>query len=360
MSLGCGIIGLPFSGKTVIFNAVTSAGVSSYDGSEMNRAVVYMPDSRLDRLAEMYHPQKIVPATLEVVDIPGIKPDSQRSDRSSRLLGYIKDVDALLHVVRCFDDPEIPFEYDTIDPSRDVETVDLELMVADSKTLENKITRLEKRVKAGDKDAVRETTDCKKVLEAIQEGIPARKQNLTESERQSVWECNLVSLKPVLFIANIKSVEDAENEYVKTLENLAAEESAEIITICGRDEAEISQLDPEDRQEFLLELGIRESSLERLLNAAFKMLGLINFFTVGPDEVRAWTCRKNDKAPVAAGKIHTDMEKGFIRMEVFRYEDIIELGSESAIAKAGRQRLEGREYEVKDGDIVTVRFNAVK
>lgn len=360
MSLGCGIIGLPFSGKTVIFNAITAAGVSSFDGSEMNRAVVHMPDSRLDRLAEMYHPQKVVPATLDVVDIPGIKPNPQVSDRSSRLLGHIKDVDALLHVVRCFEDPDVPFEYDTIDPMRDAETVDLELMVADAATLEKKIIRLEKRVRAGDKDAVRETADCVKVRDAIQEGIPARKQGLTEKEIESVFECNLVSLKPVLYIANIKSVGETENSFVKALQKLALEEGAEVITVCGKDEADISQLEPEDRQEFLRELGLNESSLERLLNAAFRMLGLINFFTVGEDEVRAWTCNKDDKAPVAAGKIHTDMEKGFIRMEVFTYEDLMEFGSEAAIAKAGRQRLEGKEYTVKDGDIVMVRFNTGK
>ncbi|NLE07975.1 MAG: redox-regulated ATPase YchF [Dehalococcoidales bacterium] len=357
MSLGCGLIGLPYSGKTTIFNAITAAGVSSFDGSEMNRAVVSMPDRRIERLVEMYHPRKTIPATLEVVDIPGIK---QKSDRSSRLLGHIKDVDALLHVVRCFDDPSVLFEYDTIDPARDVETVDIELMVADSTTLENKIVRLEKKVRAGDKDAIREAADCEKVRNAIQEGIPARKQGLTEKEIASIWECNLVSMKPVLYIANIKSVEEADNQYVKTLQTIAAEEGAEVVTVCGKDEADISQLDQSDREEFLKELGLKESSLERLLGAAFKRLGLINFFTVGEDEVRAWTCKKDDKAPVAAGKIHTDMEKGFIRMEVFTYDDLMEFGSEAAIAKAGRQRLEGREYTVQDGDIVMVRFNASK
>ncbi len=357
MSLGCGLIGLPYSGKTTIFNAITAAGVSSFDGSEMNRAVVSMPDRRIERLVEMYHPRKTIPATLEVVDIPGIK---QKSDRSSRLLGHIKDVDALLHVVRCFDDPSVLFEYDTIDPARDVETVDIELMVADSTTLENKIVRLEKKVRAGDKDAIREAADCEKVRNAIQEGIPARKQGLTEKEIASIWECNLVSIKPILYIANIKSVEEADNQYVKTLQTIAAEEGAEVVTVCGKDEADISQLDQSDREEFLKELGLKESSLERLLGAAFKRLGLINFFTVGEDEVRAWTCKKDDKAPVAAGKIHTDMEKGFIRMEVFTYDDLMEFGSEAAIAKAGRQRLEGREYTVQDGDIVMVRFNASK
>ena len=357
MGLSCGLVGLPSSGKTVIFNAITAAGVSSYNGSEMNQAIVYVPDQRLNRLADIYRPQKVTPATLEVVDIPGVKVGPQRNEHSFRLLGYIKDVEALLHVVRCFEDGSIPFDYETIDPVRDIETVDLELMVADSNTLENKIRRLAKRVRAEDKDAIRDTANCEKVYTSIQQGTPARKQNLSVQELASIRECNLASLKPVLYIANIKSVEDAENRHVKALERIARDEGTEVIIICGKDEADISQLGLNERQEYLQEIGLTESSMERLLSAAYKMLGLINFFTTGEDEVRAWTCRKEDKAPVAAGKIHTDMEKGFIRMEVIRYEDLMELGSEAAISKAGRQHLEGRDYEVQDGDIVAVRFN---
>jgi len=357
VGLNCGLVGLPSSGKTVIFNAITAAGVSSYNGSEMNRAVVYVPDQRLNRLAEMYRPQKVVPATLEVVDIPGLRAGPQGDGHGLRLLGHIKDAEALLHVVRCFEDDGIPFEHKTIDPVRDIETVDLELMVADSNTLENKIKHLAKKVRAGDKEAVRDSANCEKVYAAIQQGTPARRQKLSVQEIASIRECNLASLKPVLYIANIKSMEDADNRHVKALQRMADDEGTEAIVVCGKDEADISQLGPDERQEFLRELGLKESSMERLLSAAYKMLGLINFFTTGEDEVRAWTCRKEDKAPVAAGKIHTDMEKGFIRMEVIRYEDLMELGSEAAIAKAGRQRLEGRDYEVQDGDIVAVRFS---
>lgn len=357
MGLSCGLVGLPSSGKTVIFNAITAAGVSSYNGSEMNQAVVYVPDQRLNRLAEMYRPQKVVPSTLEVVDIPGLKVGPKRDGHGSRLLGYIKDAEALLHVVRCFEDGGIPFGHETIDPVRDIETVDLELMVADSNTLENKIKHLAKRVRSGDKDAIRDTANCEKVHTAIQQGTPARRQNLSVQELASIRECNLASLKPVLYIANIKSIEDADNRHVKALERIAGDEGAEVIVVCGKDEADISQLSLDERQEFLRELGLKESSMERLLGAAYRMLGLINFFTTGEDEVRAWTCRKEDKAPVAAGKIHTDMENGFIRMEVIRYEDLVELGSEAAVSRAGRQRLEGRDYEVQDGDIVAVRFS---
>lgn len=357
MGLSCGLVGLPSCGKTVIFNAITAAGASSFNGSEMNRAVVNVPDRRIDKLVDMYHPRKVVSVTVEVVDIPGLKANSKENGRGSRLLGYIKDVEALLHVVRCFEDVGVPFEYETIDPLRDIETVDIELMVADAATLENKVARLAKRVRAGDKDAVRETADCEKVHAAIQQGIPVRKQNLCARELASIRECNLVSQKPVLYIGNIKSVEDSANGYVTALKQIAQGEGTELITVCGKDEADISQLAPGERPEFLRELGLEESSMERLLHAAYRKLGLINFFTTGEDEVRAWTCLKGDKAPVAAGKIHTDMEHGFIRMEVTRYEDLIELGSETAVSKAGRQRIEGREYGVQDGDIVTVLFN---
>ncbi len=322
-----------------------------YNGSEVNRVVVSVPDERMQRLVELYRPRKVVPAALEVVDIPGIKAGD--NGRGSRLLGNIKDVEALLHVVRCFDYEE----QSTIDPVRDIETVDLELVAADSVTLENKLNRLAKKVRSGDKDAIRDSACCEKVLAAIQQGVPARKQGLTAQEISSIRECNLVSLKPVLYIANIKTMADAGNKHVRALRQLTADEGTEMLIVCGKDEADISELEPDERGVFLKELGMEESSMERLLHAAYRKLGLLNFFTTGEDEVRAWTCRQGDKAPVAAGKIHTDMEKGFIRMEVTRYAVLIELGSEAAVAKAGKQRIEGREYEVQDGDVVSVLFN---
>ena len=355
MGLSCGLVGLPSCGKTTIFNALTAAGASGY-GTEMNRAVVNVPDQRIKKLVEMYHPRKTVPSTLDVVDIPGLQ-TTQGDGRGSKLLGHIKDVEALLHVVRCFEDGSIPFTFETIDPIRDVETIDLELMAADSTTLQNKLVRLEKKVHANDKDAIRENEHCQKIYAAIQQGIPARKQKLTPQEMASVFECNLVSLKPVLYIANIKTMADAANKHVAALKQIADAEIAQLITVCGKDEADISQLAPEEQKEFLKDLGLTESSMERLMHAAYQILGLINFFTVGEDEVRAWTCKKNDKAPVAAGKIHKDMEKGFIRLEVIKYEDLMESGSEAAVAKAGKKHIEGREYEVQDGDIVMVLFN---
>jgi GTP-binding protein YchF len=360
MALTCGLIGVPSCGKTTIFNALTAAGASGYSGAEMNRAVVNIPDGRIDQLARIYNPQKVVYATLEVLDIPGLNKSAQGDGRGSRLLAHIKDVDALLHVVRCFEDGNIPFAYASIDAARDVEIIDLEMMLADSVTLENKITRLAKKARAGDKDALRESGHCQKILDSLQQGVAVRRQTLEPGELASISECNLVSQKPVLYIANIKTVAQVQNAFVRGLSDIATAENAEFIAICGRDEADISQLEASEREFFLKELGLGESSMERLLIAANRLLGLVNFFTVGEDEVRAWTCHRGDKAPVAAGKIHTDMESGFIRMEVMSYADLVELGSEAAVVKAGRQRVESREYEVQDGDIVSVLFNRGK
>ncbi len=352
MSLSCGLVGLAGSGKTTIYNAVTAAGAAYFDGAEMHSATVDVPDVRLEDLAEIYHPQKIIPATLNIVDIPGLAAgDAAQAGRGNRLLAHVKDVDLLLHVVRCFDPAR-----GKIDPVADVETLDLELMVADSRTLRNKIERLVKRVRAGDAEGVRQTADCEKVFAALEEGVPARRQALNPRELESVEECNLVSLKPVLYVANIGDMADAGNAPVQALAALAAAEGTEAITVCGRDEDDISRLDPAEREEFLRDLGIVESSMIRLRGAAYRHLGLVNFFTVGPDEVRAWTCRQGDKAPVAAGKIHSDMERGFIRMEVMPCAGLLELGSEAAMVKAGKQRLEGKTYLVQEGDVVVVRF----
>jgi len=323
----------------------------------MNRAAVGIPDQRIEALASIYNPPKLTPATLEVVDIPGLTSGSTAGEgRGAKLLAHLKDVDALLHVVRCFEDEGVPFAYSTIDPARDVETIDLEMMVADGQTLDNKINRLAKKART-DADVARQVANCQKVKAALDQGIPARRQNLTPEELDNIRECNLVSLKPILYVANIKSMDDISNRYVKALQGVADAEGAEMVVVCGRDEADISRLDPAERPEFLAALGLKESSMERLLRAANRMLGLVNFFTAGEKEVHVWTCHRGDKAPVAAGKIHTDMEEGFIRMEVIRCEDLIELGSEAAVAKAGKQRIEGRAYEVQDGDIVVVLFN---
>jgi len=353
MGCQCGLVGLPGCGKTTIFNAMTAAGASGYGAQEANRAVLTVPDERIPPLVAMYEPKKISPATVEVVDIPGLAPGSTGGEgRGGRLLGHIKDVDALLHVVRCF-----PAGDERFAPVADVETIDLELIAADAQTLANKIERLGKRARAGDAEAKRLVADCERIHAALNEGIPARRQGLAEHERASVLDCHLVSLKPVLYVANLRAPEDAASEPVKALLALAEGEGTASITVCGRDEAEIAELSPEEQQEFLQGLGLEASSMERLIRAVYKTLRLVDFFTVGPKEVHVWTCAAGTRAPQAAGKIHTDMEKGFIRLEVMRYEDLVGLGSEEAVKKAGKLRIEGKEYVVQDGDVCLVRFN---
>lgn len=352
MSIQAGLIGLPQCGKTTIFNAITGANAAGFGAAEMTRSVINVPDSRIEPLVSLYKPGKTVYATLEIVDIPGL-PAGSTSDggRGNRLLSHIKDVNALLHVVRCFESGG------PVDPVADVEIIDLEMITADIQTIQNKIFRLEKKSRTGDKEIIRELESCRKVQAALETGIPARKQDISEAELKAISECHLTSIKPVLYIANLESMEDINTTYLHALKNLADQESSGLITVAGRDEADLIALDDDDRRLFMAELGITESSMTRLIRSAFHILGLITFFTAGPTEVHAWTCRKGDKAPVAAGKIHSDMQNGFIRMEVIKHSDLIELGSEEAVARAGKMRLEGKDYQVQDGDIVVVRFS---
>ncbi len=352
MALRCGLVGRPSCGKTTVFNAVTAAGAPSFDAAELHRATVEVPDPRVEQLVRLYAPRKIVRASVEIADIPGLDSgDAAGGGRSSRLLTHIKEADVLIHVVRCF-----PSAEGAPNPIHDVELVDLELMAADSATLERKRDRIVKRARTGDKETALELADCERVVERLHEGVPARRQGLTEKERASVFECNLLSLKPVLYVANVETAADLAGPAVDLVRSRATDEGAETVAICGRDEADLSELSVEERGPFLEELGLRELSIERVIHAAYRELGLVDFFTAGEKEVHVWTCRRGDKAPAAAGKIHTEMERGFVRMEVIPYADLVALGSEDAAAKAGRRRLEGRDYEVADGDIVIIRF----
>jgi GTP-binding protein YchF len=353
MTLRCGLVGLPGSGKTTLYNAITCAGASSFDAAEAHRATVAVPDPRVAALVRLYSPAKISPAVVDVVDIPGLSEGSTaEGGRGSRLLTHIKEADALIHVVRCF-----RTDRGATTPLHDVEIVDLELMVADAQTVQRKIDRIAKRARSGDKDALRETGDCQRVLNALHEGIPARRLALSEQELASLQECNLLSLKPVLYVANVERPSELEGPDVEALRTVASAEQSEVVAVCGREEAEISELEPEDRGPFLAELGVEELSIERLIHAAYRQLSLVDFFTAGEREVHVWTCRKGDNAPVAAGKIHTDMERGFIRMEVIACDDLLAYGSEAAAAKAGKRRLEGKDYEIRDGDVVVIRFS---
>ena len=352
MALRCGLVGRPGCGKTTVFNAVTTAGASSFDAAELHRATVEVPDPRVENLVKLYLPKKIVRASVEVADIPGLATgDAAGGGRASRLLTHIKEADVLIHVVRCF-----PSAEGEPNPTHDVQLVDLELMAADAATLERKRARIVKRARTGDKDAAQELEDCERVRDRLYEGLPARRQQLSDRERQSVFECNLLSLKPVLYVANVGTPDALEGPAAALLRAWAAEEGAETVSICGKDEADLSELAPDERVPFLEELGLAELSIERVIHAAYRELGLVDFLTAGEKEVHVWTCLKGDKAPTAAGKIHSDMERGFVRMEVIPYDDLARLGSEDAVAKAGKRRLEGRDYEVQDGDIVIIRF----
>jgi GTP-binding protein YchF len=352
MALRCGLVGRPGCGKTMVFNAITAAGALSFDGAELHRAVVEVPDPRAEGLVRLYQPKKVVRASVEIADIPGLAPgDASAGGRGSRLLAHIKEADVLIHVVRLFQsavgEPA---------PVHDVELADLELMAADAATLERKRDRIVKRARTGDKDAMQELEDCERVRDRLHDGLPARRQDLSERERASVFDCNLLSLKPVLYVANAGSPGALDGPLVDELRAWARGEGAGTVPVCGRDEADLSELADDERAPFLAELGLAELSIERVIHAAYHELGLVDFFTAGEREVHVWTCRRGDKAPSAAGKIHSDMERGFVRMEVIPYSDLVALGSEDAVARAGKRRLEGRDYEVQDGDIVIVRF----
>ena len=281
MPLRCGLIGRPQCGKTTVFNAVTAAHASIFDAAETHRATVAIPDPRVRQLVELYRPAKVSPSTIDIVDIPGLEEGSTaEGGRGSRLLTHIKESDVLIHVVRCFESAA-----GAPDPIHDVELIDLELMATDAQTLERKLVRISKRAKSGDKEAVRESENCQHVLDRLHDGIPARRQGLSSAERASVFECTLMSLKPILYVANVGGSDELDSEHVRALCTLSAEESNETVAICGSDEADISELPEEERPAFLEELGLHEPSVERLIHAAYRELGLVDFFTAGPTEV---------------------------------------------------------------------------
>ncbi|MCX7934219.1 MAG: redox-regulated ATPase YchF [Planctomycetota bacterium] len=356
MPVRCGIVGAPGCGTTTVFHLLAgSAAVGS--AQEINRATVPVPDERLVNLQRLYRAARLVQATIEIVDLPGLAAGSTAGEgRGSKLLAHAKDADALIHVVRCFADETAPVAGGAIDARRDVEAIDLELMVADMQTLQNKIDRLAKRARVGDKEAQEIIADCEAIKETLGRGVPVRRQALTPRAAANVRDCHLVSQKPVLYIANLQKPADSDNHHVRALRQVAEAEGAPLVEVCGREEAEIARLEPSEQPAFLEALGIRQFSRPRVIKALYTLLGLVDFFTAGDKEVHAWTCRAGTKAPQAAGKIHTDFERGFIRMEVIRYTDLMAYGSEAAAARAGKQRVEGKDYEVQDGDVVFVRF----
>ena len=365
MSLTAGIVGLPNVGKSTLFNAITNQKILAenypFATIEPNVGIVTVPDERMDRLKEMYDPQRFIPTAYEFTDIAGlVKGASKGEGLGNKFLSHIRETDAIVEVVRCFDDGKIIHVEGNVDPIRDIETINLELAIADLDIINNRLERVAKKARTSkDKDDILEVEVLEKCKKALEENTPIRQLEFTEEERKLLKTYSFLTGKPIIYVANIEGNElnEEDNEYVKKVKEYASHENAKVVSLCAKVEEELSELEEEDKKEMLEGLGLDGSGLDKLIKATYDILGLATYFTVGKDEVRAWTSKKGMNAKKCAGIIHTDFEKGFIRAEVISYEDLIKYGSELKVKEAGKARLEGKDYLMQDGDICHFCFN---